>query len=89
MHDGLREFRNRVESIQSLERYLDGRRRSIGGPRTLAQAFVDYRSLLACRSVRLSNRDHDSICNLRPERVDWTCAYDWWQAREIDKDRDS
>ena len=75
------DFSDRVEQVPSLDHYLSEHRRIIGGPRTLAQTFVKYRSLLIDGSITLSKQDDDSIRRLNPGKVNWPNAYDWWKAQ--------
>ena len=76
------DFSIRVELVASLGRFLSEHRHIIGGPRTLAQAFVNYRRLLMDGSIRLRKLEDESIRHLNPDRVNWLKAYDWWEARD-------
>ena len=62
--------------------YLSSRRRGIGGPRTLAQAYTVYRRSLMAGTFKLRDREHDRIRRLDPSKVNWVDAYEWWKARD-------
>ena len=65
--------------MPSLDSYLSDHRRSISGPRTLAQAYIKYRRLLMADGISSSN-PNDTIRQMDPGRVDWATAYKWWMA---------
>ena len=75
------DFSQRVQHVPSLDHYLSDHRRTIGGPRTLAQAFVQYRSLLIAGTITLTKQEDDSIRRLNPGKINWPDAYDWWKAQ--------
>ena len=44
-------FQAQVKTMPLLESYLSDHRRSISGPRTLAQAYIKYRRFLMAGSI--------------------------------------
>ena len=79
-------FQIQVKTMSSLESYLSDHRRSISGPRTLAQAYIKYRRFLMAGSISSSNQN-DTIRQMDPGRVDWANAYKWWKARNDTKNQ--
>ncbi len=76
------DFPGQVQDKPELMDFLIARRRGIHGPRTLEQAYTEYRRLLTAKVIKLPDLEREQIRRLDPRKVNWTDAYAWWKDRD-------